>query len=314
MEKCSELLPDYFSFIKGVVDSEDLSLNISREMLQNDRQLKLIAKKIEEKIKDELKSLLKNEREEYKEFFKSFGKGLKFGVYNDFGMHKEMLQDLLMFYSSKEKDLVTLDEYIDNMKEDQKYIYYASGDSIDRLDKLPQSEIVKDKDYEILYLTEDVDEFAIKILMNYREKEFRSVSSEDLGIEEDEDKKEEEEKTNKENKDLFTSMKEILGNKVNQVKSSKRLKNYPVCFSSEGEISIEMEKILSSMGEEGAKASKSLEININHDIFDTLQKVYKDDKDKFKLYTELLYDQALLIEGLPVEDPIEFSKNISKLM
>ena len=314
MEKCSELLPDYFSFVKGVVDSEDLSLNISREMLQNNRQLKLISKKIEEKIKDELRSLLENEREKYKEFFKSFGKGLKFGVYNDFGMHKEMLQDLLMFYSSKEKDLVTLDEYVDNMKEDQKYIYYASGDSVDRLDKLPQSEIVKDKDYEILYLTEDVDEFAIKILTNYKEKEFRSVSSEDLGIEEDKDKKEEEEKTNKENKDLFISMKEILGNRVNEVKSSKRLKNYPVCFSSEGEISIEMEKILSSMGDEGAKASKSLEINVNHDIFDTLQKVYKEDKDKFKLYTKLLYDQALLIEGLPVDDPIEFSKNISKLM
>ena len=315
MEKCSELLPDYFSFVKGVVDSEDLSLNISREMLQNDRQLKLIAKKIEEKIKDELKSLLENDREKYKEFFKSFGKGIKFGVYNDFGMHKETLQDLLMFYSSKEKDLVTLDDYVESMKEDQKYIYYASGDSIDRLDKLPQTELLKEKDFEILYLTEDVDEFAIKVLMNYKEKEFRSVSSEDLGIEEDEDKKEEEKKTNEDNKDLFNAMKEILGGKIQEVKSSKRLKTYPVCLSSEGEISIEMEKILSSMGEENTmKANKALEININHSIFDTLQEVYKEDKDKFTLYTKLLYDQALLIEGLPIEDPIEFSKNIAKLM
>ena len=315
MEKCSELLPDYFSFVKGVVDSEDLSLNISREMLQNDRQLKLIAKKIEEKISDELKGLLENDREKYKEFFKNFGKGIKFGVYNDFGMHKEKLQDLIMFYSSNKKELVTLNEYVENMKEEQKYIYYASGDSIDRLDKLPQTEMLKDKDYEILYLTEDVDEFAVKILMNYKEKEFRSVSSEDLGIEEDEDKKEEEKKTNETNKDLFQAMKEILGDKINEVKSSKRLKNYPVCLSSEGEISIEMEKILSSMGEDsGVKAKKALEINVNHDIFNTLQKVYEDDKDKFSLYTKLLYDQALLIEGLPIEDPIEFSKNISKLM
>ncbi len=315
MEKCAELLPDYFSFIKGVVDSEDLSLNISREMLQNDRQLQLIAKKIEEKIKDELKSLLENEREKYIEFFKNFGKGIKFGVYNNFGINKDKLKDLLMFYSSKEKELVTLDEYVDRMKEEQKYIYYASGGSIDRLDKLPQSEIVKDKDYEILYLTEDVDEFAIKILMNYREIEFRSVSSEDLGIEEDKDKKDQEEKTDEENKDLFSSMKDILGDKINEVKSSKRLKNYPVCLSSEGEISIEMEKILSSMGEDNdVKAKKALEINVNHSIFDTLKKVYKEDKDKFTLYTKLLYDQALLIEGLPIEDPIEFSKNISKLM
>ncbi|OLS03685.1 molecular chaperone HtpG [Tissierella creatinophila] len=315
MEKCSELIPDYFSFVKGVIDSEDLSLNISREMLQNNRELKLIAKKIEEKIKDELKSLLENEREKYKEFFKNFGKGIKFGVYNDFGMNKEKLQDLLMFYSSKEKDLVTLDEYVEKMKEDQKYIYYASGDSIDRLDKLPQSEIIKDKDYEILYLTEDVDEFAIKILISYKDKEFRSVSSEDLGIEEDKEKKKEEEKTNEANKDLFLSMKEILGDKINEVKSSKRLKNYPVCLSSDGDISIEMEKILSSMSEDSSiKASKTLEINVNHDIFNTLQKVYSDDKDKFILYTNLLYDQALLIEGLPIEDPIEFSKNISKLM
>lgn len=315
MEKCSELLPDYFSFVKGVVDSEDLSLNISREMLQNNRQLQLMSKKIESKIKDELLSLQENDRDSYKEFFKNFGKGIKFGVYNDFGMHKDQLKDLLMFYSSTEKELVTLDEYISRMPEEQKYFYYASGDSIDRLDKLPQTEIIKDKDFEILYLTEDVDEFAIKILNQYKEKEFRSVSSEDLGIEKDEKVKEDEAKVDEENTDLFKAMKEVLGDKIGEVKSSKRLKNYPVCLSSEGEISIEMEKILSSMGDENeVKANKALEININHDIFNTLQKVYKEDENKFKLYTKLLYDQALLIEGLPIEDPIEFSKNISKLM
>ena len=315
MEKCSELLPDYFSFVKGVVDSEDLSLNISREMLQNNRQLQLMSKKIESKIKDELLSLQENDRDSYKEFFKNFGKGIKFGVYNDFGMHKDQLKDLLMFYSSIEKELVTLDEYISRMPEEQKYIYYASGDSIDRLDKLPQTEIIKDKDFEILYLTEDVDEFAIKILNQYKEKEFRSVSSEDLGIEKDEEIKEDEAKVDEENTDLFKAMKEVLGDKIGEVKSSKRLKNYPVCLSSEGEISIEMEKILSSMGDENqVKADKALEINVNHNIFNTLQEVYKEDENKFKLYTKLLYDQALLIEGLPIEDPIEFSKNISKLM
>ena len=314
MEKAPELLPDYFSFVKGIVDSEDLSLNISRELLQHDRQLKLIAKKIEEKIKDELSLLLKDRREDYEEFFKNFGMQLKYGIYSDFGMNKEKLQDLILFYSSKEKKMVTLKEYVERMKEDQKYIYYASGDSFDRIDKLPQTEVVKDKGYEILYLVDDIDEFAIKALMTYEEKEFRSVSSGDLGIENDEEDKEIETET-KENKDLFEAMKSILDDKVKEVKPSKRLKNHPVCLSSEGELSIEMEKVLSMMPDgEGIKADKVLEINIDHNVFNRLKAAFEDDKEKLKLYTELLYNQALLIEGLSIEDPVEFTNNIWKLM
>lgn len=312
MEKCSDLLPDYFSFVKGIVDSEDLSLNISREMLQHTRQLQLIAKKIEEKIKDELKLLLKNEREEYEGFFKEFGNQLKFGIYNDFGANKETLQDLLLFYSSKEKKMVTLEEYVERMLEDQKYIYYASGESIDRIDKLPQTELLKDKGYEILYLTDDIDEFAIKMLMKYMEKEFKSVSSGDLGLEAEE---KQDEKETEENKDLFGFMAEILSEKVSSIKPSKRLKNHPVCLSSEGELSIEMEKILSQMPDnQGVKADKVLEINIHHNVFNKLKEAFENDKEKVKLYTNLLYDQALLIEGLPIEDPVEFTNNIWKLM
>lgn len=312
MEKCSDLLPDYFSFVKGIVDSEDLSLNISREMLQHTRQLQLIAKKIEEKIKDELKLLLKNEREEYEGFFKEFGNQLKFGIYNDFGANKETLQDLLLFYSSKEKKMVTLEEYVERMLEDQKYIYYASGESIDRIDKLPQTELLKDKGYEILYLTDDIDEFAIKMLMKYMEKEFKSVSSGDLGLEAEE---KEDEKETEENKDLFGFMGEILSEKVSSIKPSKRLKNHPVCLSSEGELSIEMEKILSQMPDnQGVKADKVLEINVHHNVFNKLKEAFENDKEKVKLYTNLLYDQALLIEGLPIEDPVEFTNNIWKLM
>ncbi|CAK7067324.1 molecular chaperone HtpG [Tissierella sp.] len=314
MNKCADLLPDYFSFVKGIVDSEDLSLNISREILQHDRQLKLIAKKIEDKIKDELTLILKNEREKYEEFFKGFGKQLKFGVYSDFGMHKEVLQDLLIFYSSKEKKMVTLEEYVSRMPEEQKYIYYAAGESVERIDKLPQTELVKDKGYEILYFTDDIDEFAIKMLMQYKEKEFKSVSSGDLGIEADE-KDKDNEKEIEENKDLFSFMKETLSDKIKEIKPSKRLKNYPVCLSSEGELSIEMEKILSQMPDnQGIKADKILEINVHHHVFDTLKSAFENDKDKLKLYTNLLYNQALLIEGLPIEDPIEFTNNICKLM
>ncbi|MCQ4923304.1 molecular chaperone HtpG [Tissierella carlieri] len=314
MNKCADLLPDYFSFVKGIVDSEDLSLNISREILQHDRQLKLIAKKIEDKIKDELTLILKNEREKYEEFFKGFGKQLKFGVYSDFGMHKEVLQDLLIFYSSKEKKMVTLEEYVSRMPEEQKYIYYAAGESVERIDRLPQTELVKDKGYEILYFTDDIDEFAIKMLMQYKEKEFKSVSSGDLGIEADE-KDKDNEKEIEENKELFSFMKESLSDKIKEIKPSKRLKNYPVCLSSEGELSIEMEKILSQMPDnQGIKADKILEINIHHHVFDTLKSAFENDKDKLKLYTNLLYNQALLIEGLPIEDPIEFTNNICKLM
>lgn len=314
MDKCSELLPDYFSFVKGIVDSEDLSLNISREILQHDRQLSLIAKKIEEKIKDELSLLLKNERGDYEEFFKNFGMQLKYGIYSDFGMNKGTLQDLILFNSSKEKKMVTLKEYVERMPEEQKYIYYASGDSIERIDRLPQTEIVKDKGYEILYLVDDIDEFAIKALMNYEEKEFRSVSSGDLGIETDEKDKEIETEI-EENKDLFQEMKEILSDKVTEVKPSKRLKKHPVCLSSEGELSIEMEKILSMMPDaEGIKADKILEINIDHNAFNMLKSAFGNDKEKLKLYTNLLYNQALLIEGLPIEDPVEFTNNIWELM
>lgn len=314
MNKCSDLLPDYFSFVKGMVDSEDLSLNISREMLQQDRQLKVIAKNIKNKIKGELKKLLKDDREKYEKFFEAFGRQLKYGVYSDFGANKEDLQDLLMFYSSKEKKLVTLDEYVSRMPEDQKYIYYASGESRERIDKLPQTELVAEKGYEILYFTEDIDEFAIRMLMTYKEKEFRSVSSGDLGIEEDESTETKAEET-EENKELFGKMKELLNDKVKEVRISKRLRSHPVCLAADGEVTIEMEKILQSMPDnQNIKADKVLEINPNHEVFASLKAAYGNDEEKLKLYTNLLYNQALLIEGLPVEDPVEFTNNVCKIM
>ncbi|WP_394138142.1 molecular chaperone HtpG [Cytobacillus oceanisediminis] len=313
MDKCADLLPDYFSFMKGMVDSEDLSLNISREMLQHDRQLKLIAKNISKKIKNELQSLMKNEREKYEQFYKSFGRQLKYGVYSDFGTHKETLQDLLMFYSSKEKKMVTLEEYVSRMKEDQKYIYFASGESYERIEKLPQTELVADKGYDILYFTEDIDEFAIKMLKSYKEKEFKSVSSSDLGIEEDKEKTSEAEE--KEYKELFDSMKEILAGKVSDVRISKRLKSHPVCLSADGEVTIEMEKVLSSMPDnQNVKANKVLEINPNHEVFQSLKQALEIDKEKLSLYTNLLYNQSLLIEGLPISDPVEFTNDICKVM
>ena len=310
MNKCADLLPDYFGFVKGIVDSEDLSLNISREMLQHDRQLKLIAKKIREKIKDELTNLLKSDREKYEQFFENFGKQLKYGVYSDFGMNKDMLEDLLLFYSSNEKKLVTLEEYVNRMKEDQKYIYYASGESVQRIDKLPQVEFVRDKGFEILYLTDDVDEFAIKVLGKYKEKEFKSVSSSDLELDNENEKEDKED-----NNDLVSSMKEILSGKVKDVRFTKRLKDHPVYLASEGDLSIEMEKVLSQMpNNPNMKAEKVLEINSNHNVFNSLKSAFENDKDKFKLYTNLLYNQALLIEGLPLEDPVEFTNNIWKLL
>lgn len=313
MNKCADLLPDYFSFVKGMVDSEDLSLNISREMLQHDRQLKLIAKNIKNKIKGQLQSLLKDDREKFEAFFQSFGRQLKFGVYSDFGSNKETLQDLLMFYSSKEKKLVTLDEYVSRMPEDQKYIYYASGESVERIEKLPQTELVADKGYEILYFTDDIDEFAIRMLMNYKEKEFKSVSSGDLGIEEQVDEKEAAEQT--ENAELFEYMKSALGEKVKAVRVSKRLKSHPVCLTTEGDVSIEMEKVLQAMpNSQNVKADKVLEINVNHEVFASLKDAFANDKDKLALFTGLLYNQALLIEGLPIEDPVEFTNDICKIM
>ncbi|PLR96503.1 molecular chaperone HtpG [Bacillus sp. T33-2] len=313
MSKCADLLPDYFSFVKGMVDSEDLSLNISREMLQHDRQLKLIAKNINKKIKSELQSLLKNEREKYEEFYNSFGRQLKYGVYSDFGTHKEELQDLLMFYSSEEKKLVTLDEYVSRMPEDQKYIYYASGESNERIEKLPQAELVAEKGYEILYFTDEIDEFAIRMLMSYKDKEFKSVSSGDLGIEEE--NQDDEGSQDSDNKDLFDYMKNILIGKVKDVRESKRLRTHPVCFATDGEVTIEMEKILKSMpNNQNIQAEKVLEINPNHEVFQSLKDAYEKDKGKLDLYTNLLYNQALLIEGLPINDPVEFTNGICKIM
>ncbi|WP_096635596.1 molecular chaperone HtpG [Clostridium cochlearium] len=312
MEKCGDLLPDYFSFVQGLVDSEDLSLNISRELLQHDRQLKLIAKNIKEKIKSELLSMLKNHREDYIKFYNNFGRQLKYGIYSDFGANKDTLQDLIMFYSSTEKKLVTLDEYISRMKEDQKYIYYAPGENIDKIEKLPQTEMVRDKGYEILYLTDEVDEFAIKMLMNYKEKEFKSVYSKDLGFEAEE---KDDQKENDENKEIFEFMKDVLNGKVKEVRASKRLKSHPVCLANASDISIEMEKVLSMMpNNENIKADKILEINTNHDMFNTIKSAFKDDKDKLKMISNLLYNQALLIEGLPIEDPVQFANDVCKLI
>jgi len=311
MNNCSDLLPDYFSFIKGVVDSEDLSLNISREMLQHDRQLNFIAKNLKTKIKNELKNLLTNERDKYEQFFKNFGRQLKYGVYSDFGKDKDLLKDLLVFYSSKEKKMVTLDEYVSRMPAEQKYIYYAAGESIERISKLPQTELVAEKGYEILYLTEDVDEFAIKMLDEYKDKKFKSVSSGDLGLE-TEDKNS---SADEEYKELFDCMKDILAGKVKAVRASKRLKSHPVCLSNDGEISIEMEKIFSSMpNHPNIKAEKILEINVNHEVFKALQEAYEKDREKLNLYTDLLYNQALLIEGLPIEDPVDFTNKVCKMM
>lgn len=313
MNKCADLLPDYFSFVKGMVDSESLSLNISREMLQHDRQLKLIAKNINSKIKGQLQTMLKTEREKYEQFFKAFGRQLKFGIYNDFGMHKDTLQDLILFTSSKEKKLVSLDEYVSRMPEEQKYIYYATGESVERIEKLPQTELVADKGYEILYLTEDIDEFAVKMLQTYKEKEFRSVSSSDLGIETDDADKEANE--NSENQELFDYMTSQLSGKVTKVRASKRLKSHPVCLTSDGEISLEMEKILNAMpNNPQVKADKVLEINVHHEVFQALKDAYANDKEKLALYTSLLYNQALLIEGLPIQDPVEFTNEICKIM
>lgn len=312
MNKCADLLPDYFSFVKGMVDSEDISLNISREMLQQDRQLKMIAKNIKNKIKNELQSMLKDEREKYEKFYQSFGRQLKYGVYSDYGANKQDLQDLIMFHSSKEKKLVTLEEYVSRMPEDQKYIYYATGDSIERIEKLPQTEMVLDKGYEILYFTEDVDEFAIKMLMNYKDKQFKSVSSGDLGIEGDDNPSD---KEDKENQELFEYMQKKLEGKVKSVKASKRLKTHPVCLSAEGEVSIEMEKVLNAMPDsQNIKAEKVLEINVNHEIFQSLKEAYQQDKEKLDLFTNLLYNQALLIEGLPIQDPVAFTNDICKVM
>lgn len=315
MTKCSDLLPDYFSFVQGLVDSADLSLNISRELLQHDRQLQFIAKKIKEKIKSELLSMQKDEREKYVQFFESFGRTLKYGLYQEWGSNKEILQDLIMFYSSTEKKLVTLDEYISRMKEDQKYIYYATGENTDKISKLPQTEVVADKGFEILYFTDEIDEFAIKMIMNYKEKEFKSVSADDLGIEAD-DKESKTENEKDDNTEIFSFMKDALEGKVKEVKASKRLKNHPVCLASKGELSIEMEKVLSMMPDNKGdiQAEKILEINVNHDMFDNIKASFSSDKEKLKKLTRVLYNQALLIEGLSIEDPVQYANDVCELL
>ena len=314
MDKCSDLLPDYFGFVKGVVDSDDLSLNISREILQQDRQLKLIASNIEKKIKSELESMLKDERDKYEKFFKEFGMQLKLGVYNDYGMHKDELKDLLLFYSSKDEKYITLKEYVSSMKDDEENIYYACGETIDKINMLPQVEKVKDKGYNILYLTEYVDEFAIKSLMEYDGKKFVNVSEENLDLDTEEEKKEIK-KINDENKEMLNSMKEIIGSDISDVRFTHRLKNHPVCLVSEGPVSIEMQKVLNAMPtDQSINAKIILEINSSHKIADKLKKLYKSDKEKFNEYTKILYSQSRLIEGLSIENPTEISNLICDLL
>ena len=314
MDKCSDLLPDYFGFVKGVVDSDDLSLNISREILQQDRQLKLIASNIEKKIKSELESMLKDERDKYEKFFKEFGMQLKLGVYNDYGMHKDELKDLLLFYSSKDEKYITLKEYVSSMKDDEENIYYACGETIDKINMLPQVEKVKDKGYNILYLTEYVDEFAIKSLMEYDGKKFINVSEENLDLDTEEEK-EEIKKINDENKEMLNSMKEIIGSDISDVRFTHRLKNHPVCLVSEGPVSIEMQKVLNAMPtDKNINAKIILEINSSHKIADKLKELYKSDKEKFNEYTKILYSQSRLIEGLSIENPTEISNLICDLL
>lgn len=316
MEKCADLLPDWFSFVKGVVDSEDLSLNISRELLQQDRQLKIIAKNLEKSIKNELAKLLKNDREKYEKFYSVFGLQFKFGIYQSYGAANETLKDLLMFPSSFDGKNVTLKEYVSRMKEDQKEIYYACGETKERIEMLPQLEKIKDKGYEVLYFTQDVDEFAIKVMINYDGKPFKSISDADLDLDTEEEK-EEAKKLDEENKGMFTFMQEAIADKVKTVRLSKKLKTYPVCLSSDGSITIEMEKVLNAMPQNDGnkvKAEKALEINPNHPIFEKLKDLYANDKDKLKDYAKLLYDQALLIEGMSIDNPVEFANLVCELM
>ena len=313
MDKCKELLPDYFGFVKGIIDTEDIPLNISRETLQDDKNIKLITKSIESKVKKELLSMIDNERDKYEEFYKAFGMGLKFGIYNDYGMNKDKLSDLIMFYSSKDKKLTTLKEYVSRMKEGQETIYYASGESVDKIDMLPQAEAVKDK-YEVLYLTEYVDEFSIMTLSEYDGKKFKNVSSENADLSTEEEKKHINE-INDNNKDMLAEMKEILKDNVKEVKFTNKLKNHPVCLTTEGEISTSMEKVINSMPTgEKIKASEVLEINSDHKISDKLKELYKDNKEEFEKYTKVIYFEARLIEGLPIENPTEMSNLMCDIM
>ena len=313
MEKCSDLLPDYFSFIKGIVDSEDLSLNISRELLQESQSLNVIEKNIESKIRKELENMMKNDRDKYISFFKTFGVQFKYGVYNNFGMDKDKLKDLVMFYSSKHEKLISLAEYVSSMKDDQKEIYYASGSSISKIDSMPQVEQVKDKEFDILYLTDYVDEFCITALQEYEGKKFKNVSDGDLDLESDTEK-EEIKKTNEDYSDLLKMMNDEI-KEVSEVRFSNKLKTHPVCLTTKGDVSIEMQKVFDAMPNDmGIKAEKVLEINEKHPISEKLKKLYKKDKDEFKKYTKILYSEALMIAGLPIEDPAEVSKLICEVL
>lgn len=310
MDNCEELLPEHFRFVKGIVDSADLSLNISREMLQHDRHLITIAQNIEKKIKNELTSMLANDRENYEKFFNAFGRQLKYGVASDYGMHKEELQDLLMYYSSTEKKLVTLSEYVDRMKEDQKFIYFAVGENISSIDNLPQTELLRSKGYEILYCTEEIDEFSLQTLMQYKDKRFCSATNDDLGIENDENKEEE-----KDSSAILTFVKETLGDKVSEVVASKKLVSHPVCLTAKGGISFEMEKYFNAVQpDSGMKAQRVLELNMNHSAVKAMESAVQTDIEKAKKYAELLYDQALLIAGLPIENPGEYADLVCSLM
>lgn len=307
MDKCADLLPDYFGFVKGLVDSADLSLNISREMLQHDRQLKAIASRLKKKIKSELEQMLKNNREDYQKFYEQFKRPLKFGMYDNYGADKDFLVDLILFSSSTQEQPTTLQEYVDRMKEDQKYIYYACGESNEKIAKLPQVEAVREEGHEILYFTEDVDEFAIKVLGKFAEKEFRSVS--------DAASETKEEATQEEHKDLFAFLKDALGDQVAEVKGTTRLKSHPVCLSSTGEISLEMEKVLNAMPNDNkVKAQRVLELNVNHPLFASLQKMQTENPDKLKKYANVLYNCALLMEGMPIDDPVAFSNDTCDLI
>lgn len=313
MDKCSELLPDYFSFVRGVIDTEDIPLNISRETLQDDKNIKLIAKSIESKVKNELLDLLKNNRDKYLEFYKAFGMQLKFGIYNDYGIHKDKLEDLIMFYSSSEKKLITLDEYVNKLKEEDKNIYYCAGETVDKIDMLPQVEGIKDK-HEILYLTDYVDEFAIMAIHEYKGKTFVNVTNEstDLSTEEE---KEKINKENTDNKDMLEEMKKVLEGNVEEVKLTNKLKSHPVCLTTTGEVSTSMEKVINAMPtDEKIKANEVLEINASHKIVDKLKDLYKHDKDEFTKYTKVIYYEARLIEGLPIDNPTELSNLMCDIM
>ena len=313
MDRCADLLPDYFSFVKGVVDSEDLSLNISREVLQESHNLKLIAKNIESKIRKELEDMLKSDRENYISFFKTFGVQLKYGVYNNFGADKDKLKDLVMFYSAKEEKLVTLKEYVDNMKDEQEKIYYAAGSSIKKIDAMPNVEQVKDHDFDILYLTDYVDEFAITAIQEYEGKKFANVENEDLGLESDEEK-EELKKVNEDNVDLLKHMKELIGD-VSEVKFSNKLKKHPVCLTTKGDVSIEMQKVFDAMPNDmGIKAQQVLEVHEKHPIADKLKDLYASNKEEFDKYTKILYAEAKMIAGLPIDNPTEISSLICEVI